>query len=75
MLPILPFRQSFLLVLGWSLEKNGEANIANKIETNLNGSEYNENLILDLFFDQMQPKFEKEELVLSEVVPQLITKF
>jgi hypothetical protein len=31
-------------------------------------------LILDLLFDQMQPKIEEEELALSEVVPQLITK-
>jgi hypothetical protein len=52
-----------------------KANIANKIESNLNGSESNEDLILDLFFDQMQPKFEEEEFALSEVVPQLITKF
>jgi hypothetical protein len=51
-----------------------KTNIANKIETNLNGSESNEDLILDLSFDQMQLKIE-EELALNEVVPQLITKF
>jgi hypothetical protein len=42
---------------------------------NLNGNESNEDLILDLFLDQMQPKIKEEELALSEVVPQLITKF
>jgi len=47
-----------------------KANITNKVKTNLNGSESNEDLILDLLFDQ---KLKKS--LLCEVVPQLITKF
>jgi hypothetical protein len=68
---------TILFTSPWSIIiKNGKkTNIDNKIETNLSGSESNEDLILDLFFDQMQPKIEEEELALSEVVPQLITKF
>jgi hypothetical protein len=41
-------------------------NIVNKIETNLNGNDFDEDLFLDLLLDQfltMKAKIEKTELV------------